>query len=104
MVLHYNDALYCDPSFRMTIDAGSVTADLIAELIVTTRDETTGEVKFVGKYPFHECDSRSGSRRTYELTIPSALPGKYQIAVRLRPYLSELPHLMDFAYVRWISF
>ncbi len=99
-----DDALYCDPSFRMTIDAGSVTADLIAELIVTTRDETTGEVKFVGKYPFHECDSRSGSRRTYELTIPSALPGKYQIAVRLRPYLSELPHLMDFAYVRWISF
>ena len=45
-----------------------------------------------------------GTTRTYELTVPSVQPGKYQIAVRLRPYLPELPHLMDFAYVRWISF
>lgn len=100
---NYN-GLHKDPTFRVTIDAGLVEAELVAELIVTTRDEGTGEVKYVGKHLFHEVTPRSGTLRTYELTIPSAQPGKYQIAVRLRPYLPELPHLMDFAYVRWISF
>lgn len=93
-----------DPSFRLTIDAGQVEAELVAELIVTTQDDTTGELHYAGKHLFHERMPRLGSLRTYELTIPSTRPGKYQIAIRLRPYLPELPHLMDFAYVRWISF
>ena len=93
-----------DPTFKVTIDAGQVEADIVAELIVTTRNELTGEVQYVGKDLFHEVMPRMGTIRTYELTVPSARPGKYQIAVRLRPYLPELPHLMDFAYVRWISF
>uniref|UniRef100_UPI002628761D alpha-glucan family phosphorylase n=1 Tax=uncultured Porphyromonas sp. TaxID=159274 RepID=UPI002628761D len=98
------DGQHSDPTFRVTIDAGQVEADIVAELIVTTRDERTGEVQYVGKDLFHEVMPRMGTIRTYELTVPSARPGKYQIAVRLRPYLPELPHLMDFAYVRWISF
>lgn len=98
------DGQHSDPTFRVTIDAGLIDADIVAELIVTKRDERTGEVHYVGKDLFHEVMPRLGTIRTYELMVPSAQPGKYQIAVRLRPYLPELPHLMDFAYVRWISF
>lgn len=44
-----------------------------------------------------------GSKLFFKLTTTPSEAGNHKIGFRVYPVNKELPHRMDFAYVRWIQ-
>ena len=44
-----------------------------------------------------------GSKLYFELKATPTVAGNHRIGFRVHPENKELPHRMDFAYVRWIQ-
>ena len=60
-----------------------------------------GEERFFGTIPF-KAVSEEGNNVTYKLTNKMKDAGMFRYAFRVYPKNADLPHRMDFAYVRWI--
>ncbi|HUI32269.1 MAG TPA: hypothetical protein VLY84_01525, partial [Dysgonamonadaceae bacterium] len=60
------------------------------------------EAQFLNSFEFNLV-KQEGSLLYFEMHESIRNPGIHQYALRVYPKNVELPHRMDFAYVRWIS-
>ena len=71
--------------------------------IVFTRDNPETHVtEFVQAEPFRLV-KEDGARLYFELKRTAQEIGQLKTGFRVYPYNENLPHRMDFAYVRWIQ-
>lgn len=87
---------------NLVLDCGSLQTDLVVEFVVTSEQED-GSYRFAFSQPFREILPREGSVRKFDLDMLSRMPGKHQVAVRIRPHHQELPYPMDLAYIKWVD-
>ena len=87
---------------EVVIDKKNMQGDLGVEFVVVKHDSTTNDVKFLDSYEF-ELVKQEGSKLYFEIHHTMEIPGVHQFALRVFPKNPDLPHRMDFAYVRWIS-
>lgn len=59
------------------------------------------KAEFIEKYEF-DLIKTEGSLLYFQTKEPLNNPGTHQYALRVFPKNPDLPHRMDFAYVRWI--
>ena len=76
--------------------------DLGVEFVVVKHDSVTNDVKLVNTYEF-DLVKQEGSKLYFKIDDTLKNPGVHQYALRVFPKNEDLPHRMDFAYVRWIS-
>ncbi len=86
---------------KVVLDKGALASDLEVELVVAQQG-ADGKLRLVETNPL-TLESREGSRETFVLSERITRPGSYRFALRILPHHSELPHRMDFAYVRWVN-
>lgn len=89
-------------TIEMIINRHELKAMLGVDMVVTKMNPETNHSEFLTVYPF-EMKKEEGSRLTFELTATSPEAGIHQVGFRVYPVNEDLPHRMDFAYVRWIS-
>lgn len=87
---------------QVVIDKKDMKGDLGVECVVVEKDATTNEVQILNSYEF-DLVKQEGSTLHFELHESLYTPGVHQYALRVFPKNEDLPHRMDFAYVRWIS-
>ena len=87
---------------EVVIDKKDMQGDLGVEFVVVQHDSTTNDVKFLDSYEF-ELTKQEGSKLYFEIHDKLKNPGVHQYALRVFPKNEDLPHRMDFAYVRWIN-
>ena len=87
---------------EVVIDKKDMQGDLGVEFVVVKHDSTTNDVKFLDSYEF-DLVKQEGSKLFFEIHDTLENPGVHQYALRVFPKNADLPHRMDFAYVRWIS-
>ncbi len=71
------------------------------ELVMTSTDEK-GKMHIADKREF-DLVKREGSLLTFKLEYVLAQGGTYKYAFRMFPKNADLPHRMDFCYVRWLQ-
>ena len=87
---------------RVVIDKKDMIGDLGVECVMVDYNSTENKAKFIEKYEF-ELVKKEGSILYFETKKALNDPGTHQYALRVFPKNPDLPHRMDFAYVRWIS-
>ena len=70
--------------------------------VVTVFTNNEGEERIKSIVPL-EVTGRDGNNFIFEGKISSNIAGTYKSAVRMYPKNEQLPHRMDFCYVRWIE-
>ncbi len=71
------------------------------ELVVTYQDAKN--VSHASQVKEFDLVKREGSILTYTLDYQLSQGGTYKYAFRMFPKNSDLPHRMDFCYVRWLQ-
>ena len=87
---------------QVIIDKKNMKGDLGVECVVVKYNSTTNRAEFLSSHEF-ELVKEEGSKLYFELHESMHNPGIHQYALRVFPKNVDLPHRMDFAYVRWIS-
>ena len=87
---------------EVVIDKKDMQGDLGVEFVVVKHDSSTNDVKFLDSYEF-DLVKQEGSKLYFEIHDTLENPGVHQYALRVFPKNVDIPHRMDFAYVRWIS-
>ena len=87
---------------EVVIDKKDMQGDLGVEFVVVKHDSVTNDVKLVNTYEF-DLVKQEGSQLYFKIDDTLKNPGVHQYALRVFPKNEDLPHRMDFAYVRWIS-
>ena len=86
----------------VVIDKKDMQGDLGVEFVVVKHDTSTNDVELLDTYEF-KLVKQEGSKLYFEAHDTLENPGVHQYALRVFPKNEDLPHRMDFAYVRWIS-
>jgi starch phosphorylase len=86
---------------RVVIDKKGLTCDLGVECVIVNHDTLNNEAQFIEIYPF-DLVKTEGSLLYFEVRETPSNPGTHQYGIRVFPKNADLPHRMDFAYVRWI--
>ena len=86
---------------EVVIDKKSLKADLGIECVVVEYDSNKNRATFVESYEFQKV-KEEGSLVYFETREELNYPGTRQFALRVFAKNPDLPHKMDFAYVRWI--
>jgi starch phosphorylase len=90
-------------TYHITIDRKDLKGMLGIDMVVTWNDpERNNEMELKGVYPF-TLVKEEGSHLFFELNVGAKEAGVRKIAFRAYPVNPELPHRMDFAYVRWLN-
>lgn len=87
---------------NVVIDKKDMKGDLGVECVVVKYDSSTSEAQFLNSYEF-QLVKQEGTLLYFEMHETLSDPGIHQYALRVYPKNADLPHRMDFAYVRWIS-
>ena len=95
--LNGNKELYA----QIVIDRKGLTCDLGVECVVVDHDTMIKEPQFVESYEF-DLVKTEGSLLYFESRKALNDPGTHQYGLRVYPKNLDLPHRMDFAYMRWI--
>ena len=85
----------------VVIDRKDLTCNLAVECVVVDHDNMNTTPQFVESYEF-DLVKTEGSIQYYETSKRLNDPGTHQYGLRIYPKNSDLPHRMDFAYMRWI--
>ncbi|MDR2816218.1 MAG: hypothetical protein LBB62_05900, partial [Proteiniphilum sp.] len=85
----------------IVIDRKDMICDLGVECIVVDHDTIDKEPQFVESYEF-DLVKAEGSLLYFESRKALNDPGIHQYGIRVYPKNPDLPHRMDFAYMRWI--
>lgn len=93
-----NDQVYGS----VVIDKKDISGDLGLECIVVEYDSIKNQANFIESYEF-DLVKEEGSLLYFETKKALNDPGTHQYGLRVYPKNSDLPHRMDFAYVRWIG-
>lgn len=86
---------------QIVIDKKEMMADLTVECVVVDHDTMNKEPRFIESYEF-DLVKTEGSLLYYETRKALNDPGTHQYGLRVYPKNPDLPHRMDFAYMRWI--
>ena len=86
---------------QIVIDKKEMMADLTVECVVVDHDTMNKEPRFIESYEF-DLVKTEGSLLYFETRKALNDPGTHQYGLRVYPKNSDLPHRMDFAYMRWI--
>lgn len=87
---------------EVVIDKKDLAADLGVECVLVNYDSVHNKAHFLEKYEF-DLVKTEGSKLYFETRQVFSDPGTHQYAIRIYPKNADLPHRMDFAYVKWIS-
>ena len=85
----------------IVIDRKGLKADLAVECVIVEGDTINKTPKFIESYEF-ELVKTEGSLLYFETDKELNDPGTHQYGLRVYPKNSDLPHRMDFAFMRWI--
>jgi starch phosphorylase len=86
---------------QVVIDRKDMICDLGVECVVVDHDTKNKEPQFVESYEF-DLVKTEGSLLYFESRKALNDPGIHQYGLRIYPKNPDLPHRMDFAYMRWI--
>ena len=86
---------------EVVIDKKDMIGDLGVECVMVDFDPIRNKAVFIEKYEF-DLIKTEGSLLYFQTKEPLNNPGTHQYALRVFPKNPDLPHRMDFAYVRWI--
>ena len=86
---------------QIVIDRKDMTCDLGVECVVVDHDTMNKEPQFLESYEF-DLVKTEGSLLYFESRKALNDPGLHQYGLRVFPKNGDLPHRMDFAYIRWI--
>jgi starch phosphorylase len=86
---------------RVVIDRKELTCDLGVEGVVVDQDPRSNEQQYIESCPF-ELVKQEGNLLYFETRCGLKDPGAHQFGLRIYPKHPDLPHRMDFAYMRWI--
>ncbi len=86
---------------QVVIDKKDMKGDLGVECVVVQYDSSTNKAEFLDSYDF-DLVKEEGSKLYFEMHESLHNPGLHQYALRVYPKNADLPHRMDFAYIRWI--
>ncbi|MCE5204924.1 MAG: alpha-glucan family phosphorylase [Porphyromonadaceae bacterium] len=86
---------------RVVIDRKDMQCELAVECVVVDHDNMDQKPVFLESYEF-DLVKTEGSLLYYETTKSLNDPGNHQYGLRVYPRNPDLPHRMDFAYMRWI--
>lgn len=87
---------------EVVIDKKELGADLGLECIAVDYDSIGNKALFMEKYEF-DLVKTEGSKLFFQTKEALNDPGTHQYALRIYPKNPDLPHRMDFAYVKWIG-
>ena len=88
--------------FSLILDKHHIKGDLGVEVVRLRSDFVTKDEN-VKIYKLN-LDKTEGSKVYYSLESKASEAGPFKFGVRIYPDNSDLPHRMDFAYVKWINF
>ena len=88
--------------FNLVIDRKDLQGMLGVELVLTTENPEKHNLEIVTVEQF-KLVKEEGAKLFFELKRTPSYPGLHKMGFRVYPLNSELPHRMDFAYVRWIQ-
>ena len=71
-------------------------------MVVTTETSENHQLELLYTKPF-VLKKEEGSKLFFELKTTPSEAGVHKMGFRVYPVNKELPHRMDFAYVRWIQ-
>lgn len=86
---------------RVVIDRKEMQCELAVECVVVDHDTVDQKPVFVESYEFNLVKTE-GSLLYFETRKALNDPGNHQYGLRVYPRNPDLPHRMDFAYMRWI--
>ncbi|MDR2384423.1 MAG: alpha-glucan family phosphorylase [Tannerella sp.] len=90
-------------SYEITIDRNQLQSMLGIDLVFTREDSVNNkEIKFISSEPFRLV-KEDGQKLYFEIKQTTTEYGVIKAGFRIYPYNEQLPHRMDFAYVRWIQ-
>ena len=89
-------------NFNLVIDRHELQGMLGAEMVVMKEDPKKHTLSPINTAQF-ELMKEEGSKLFFKLTTTPSEAGNHKIGFRVYPVNKELPHRMDFAYVRWIQ-
>jgi len=85
----------------LVLDKHEITGDIGAELVRYHTDPVTN-VEVVKIFPMPIVRTE-GTKVYYELYLTASEAGIFKIGLRIFPDNKDIPHRMDFAYVRWLN-
>ena len=91
-----------EAKFNLVIDRHELQGMLGVEMVVTKEDMEKHILVIVLKEEF-KLMKEEGSKLFFELKVTPTEAGTQRIGFRVFPKNAELPHRMDFAYIRWIQ-
>ena len=89
-------------NFNLVIDRHELQGMLDAEMVVAKENPEKHDLNFVNSFQF-ELKKEEGSKLYFALKFTPSEAGDHKVCFRVFPQHKELPHRMDFAYVRWIQ-
>ena len=96
MHLEEGDSLFTE----VVIDKKDMLGELGVDCIITQFDPATKSDKFVASHEF-KLVKQEGSKLYFRLDTTAQNTGLLNFAYRIYPKHADMPHRMDFAYVRW---
>ncbi|WP_298551687.1 alpha-glucan family phosphorylase [uncultured Parabacteroides sp.] len=91
-----------DYKFDLVIDRHELKGMLGAELVVTKENPDNHQLELITTEQF-KLIKEEGSKLFFELKTTPSEAGLHKMGFRVYPVNKELPHRMDFAFVRWIQ-
>ena len=88
--------------FNIVIDRKELQGMLGVELVVAKEKTETKELSLLKTHPF-KLMKEEGSKLYFDLNIVPSISGSVKLALRVFPVNKDLPHRMDFAYLKWIQ-
>ncbi len=88
--------------FNLVIDRHELQGMLGVEMVTTKENPDNHQLELIGVEPFTLL-KEEGSKLTFELTTTPIEAGNHKMGFRVYPLNKDLPHRMDFAYIRWIQ-
>jgi starch phosphorylase len=86
---------------NLVINKHEITGDLGAEIVKSYIDSTTNQE--VIKISPMNVDKIEGSKVYYSIELKATEAGIFKLGIRIYPNNKDLPHRMDFAYVKWAN-
>ena len=88
--------------FDLVIDRHELKGMLGVEMVVTKENPDNHQLELLATEQF-KLIKEEGSKLFFELKTTPSEAGLHKMGFRVYPVNKELPHRMDFAYVRWIQ-
>jgi starch phosphorylase len=83
------------------LDKKNIKGDLGVELVRMHISPSTNR-EIIQVYPMHQ-DKSEGNKLYFSASLKSPETGLFKLGVRIYPDNKDMPHRMDFAYVKWIN-